>query len=514
MNRTELIIFKKDTDAVGPNRGFIYQYLKTLVVWLKNYKENKDIKIYCEVEDDIKEIDNINKTLKYSQLKCYSSVLSLSSDDVKKSLYNFFLLFLINEDYDGTFLFETNTTISSKDNLLANWIFNEGRVELDTDLLTQCITKVQDILLNQLIVEINSYEKNIASKMETQKKILKKESESKKNKDKANNVIVQLKCDLEEYKIKSESLKQEITNESNIKLFINRIQWKFSSINAENSLNVLKTEAIEIIRCIAGEKGNYELYFSRLLTEVSFKATYSEKDDRLLDNQLMQTILTQTEDEIRDKISEKLIDEFKKCLDESLSIGFAGVQTQINDLGERLEQKLEEMNLPYNGNSLNNNEYELVYLPPKDENIIKNYIDNENNDNQSKLETKIMKMENVDQDMKEVLLNMGTEYRCKYLIHLEELKLTSSKAHEKVKILEAKVENLCTKTTRGLRKIELIDSNDIYEDLEENLKVLLNEFNNEILKNGLKIDIDIVTGQMFHMAAKCSLRWHKEVLTS
>jgi hypothetical protein len=55
-----------------------------------------------------------------------------------------------------------------------------------------------------------------------------------------------------------------------------------------------------------------------------------------------------------------------------------------------------------------------------------------------------------------------------------------------------------------------IDSSYVYLELEEKLKTLLDEFNSEMVKNGIKVDSDIVTGQMYHMAAKCSLRWHRE----
>jgi hypothetical protein len=43
---SELIIFKKDTDAVGTNRGFVYQYLKTLIQWLSNFTSGSDSVIY------------------------------------------------------------------------------------------------------------------------------------------------------------------------------------------------------------------------------------------------------------------------------------------------------------------------------------------------------------------------------------------------------------------------------------------------------------------------------------
>ena len=88
MEKNELIIFKKCTDAPGTTRGFVYQYLKTLIVWLNNYRNGENISIFCEVDDDIKEINEV-KTIRFTQLKCYSNVLGINSEEIKKSLYNF-----------------------------------------------------------------------------------------------------------------------------------------------------------------------------------------------------------------------------------------------------------------------------------------------------------------------------------------------------------------------------------------------------------------------------------------
>ena len=150
MNKNELLLFKKPTDAVGANRGFIYQYLKTLNLWLHNYRNNRDINIYCEVEDDIKEFEEKLQVINYKQLKCYSSVLSLKNEDVQKSLYNFFILYLMNKEYSGTFSFESNTAISSKDTLLSSWALEAGRIDLDYELFEKCKEKSRNILIDEL----------------------------------------------------------------------------------------------------------------------------------------------------------------------------------------------------------------------------------------------------------------------------------------------------------------------------------------------------------------------------
>ena len=69
--------FEINTDAISTNRGFYYQYLVTLKKWILNYINQKENFIYCEVDDDIKEIGS---KLIFTQVKCYSSVFSLKSD--------------------------------------------------------------------------------------------------------------------------------------------------------------------------------------------------------------------------------------------------------------------------------------------------------------------------------------------------------------------------------------------------------------------------------------------------
>ncbi|MEJ9281443.1 hypothetical protein [Ureibacillus thermosphaericus] len=502
MSRNELLIFKKPTDAVGSNRGFIYQYLKTLVLWLKNYKENRNVKIYCEVEDDIKEKE-INSTLKrvhYTQLKCYTSVLSLEHKDVQKSLYNFFILFLANEDYEGTFSFETNTAISSRDKLLASWALEEGRLELDQELLDKCISKTQEILLNQFEAEKNSYKSNLQKQIKNKENKITHETNSKKI-EQYTQEKNELANKLNNYEQKAEIICAEIANKETIKKFVNRIQWKFANIRAEDSMKVLEQEALDILHDILGTNKNHYIYFCRLLTEVSKKAVHNEEENRILDNELLRDILTETDDEINAQISEELVNKFQ----ESLRAGLEGVHEHLDKIGEKIDQ-ITSIGLPKKYLE----EYSLVELPHQEPEIIDDFISRENNDHQSKLETKILKMENVDEDMKESLLEMGTEFRCRYLIHLEELRLNSTKAYNAVKILEKKVQKLCTRYTRGLSKRVQVDSSEFYDELEDKLELLLENFNDEIIKNGLKVDIDIVTGQMFHMAAKCSLRWHKE----
>ncbi|PFC40641.1 hypothetical protein CN300_26260 [Bacillus thuringiensis] len=502
MIRNELLIFKKPTDAVGANRGFFYQYLKTLVLWVKNYRFNREVKIYCEVEDDIKEIEENYNRINYTQLKCYSSVLSLESSDVQKSLYNFFVLYLLNKDYDGTFAFETNTAVSRNDNLLSNWSLEAGRLELQEGLIEKCVSKTREILLNELDKTESSKKSQLRKKIKDKEERILKETNQKKKEQYVQDKE-KLEVELGEFPSKVNGFKAEITNNDQLNRFVNRIQWEFKSINTEDSLKALEEEVLNILRDILRTDKDPNIYFCRLLTEVSKKATKHEEENRMLDNELLKRILSETDDEIKAQTSQELIEKWN----ESLKAGLDSVHEHLEKIEKNLEGKIDQLNVSKNYLE----EYAFVELPYKESEEIQIFIDKEQNNNQSKLEEKIHRMENVEIDMKESFLEMGTEFRCRYLIYLEELKLNAAKAYKAVKVLESKVQVICTRHTRRLSKLTEIDSNDVYDELEEKLELLLNEFNKEQIKNGLKVDMDIVTGQMFHMAAKCSLRWHREV---
>ncbi|MEH7387632.1 hypothetical protein V7147_19850 [Bacillus sp. JJ1521] len=505
MEKNELLLFKKPTDAVGANRGFIYQYLKTLVLWLKNYRNNKDMNIYCEVEDDIKESEEGFNRVNYTQLKCYSSVLSLKNEDVQKSLYNFFILFLINKEYEGTFAFETNTSISRNDKLLSNWSFEAGRLDLHPELLEESISKTREILMSELDKYRKSKETALQKNINEKNGKILKETDYKR-KEKYLQEVEKWGTELREYTLKVEELKKEINNNEKLEIFVNRIQWEFNNISADDSLKALETNAKDILSDILRDDSDPYIYFCRLLTEVSIKATSENKEERMLNNELLKKILNETDDEINERISKVLMNNWEDCL----RTGLDGIHGHLEEIGQKLEKKIDDLSST-NSKEKYLEEYALVDLPSKEDEEIESFLTNEQNDHQSKLELKIQKMENVDLDMKKSFLELGTEYRCRYLIYIEELKLTSTKSYQAVKKLESKVQRMCTRHTMGLTKNEKTKSNEVYSELEDNLDVLLNEFNFELMKNGIKVDSDIITGQMFHMAAKCSLRWHREV---
>lgn len=517
MDKNELLLFKKPTDAVGANRGFIYQYLKTLVLWLKNYRNNKDITIYCEVEDDIKERDESIKKINYTQLKCYSSVLSLKSEDVQKSLYNFFILFLMNDEYEGTFSFETNTSISRNDKLLSRWLLEAGRLDLHPDLMDESVSQTREILLSELEKAKSSKESALLKSIKDREEKISKELNEKK-KEQFSQDRDRYRVELEGYFSKVDALKAEIMNAEQLQKFVNRIEWEFKQISAGDSLKVLESDALDILRNILRADNDPNIYFCRLLTEVSKKSTNDNEKGRLLNNELLRQILNETDDEINERISVTLMTKWEESLKAGfegvhghLEQGFKGVHGQMEKLGEKIDQ-LNNSTVLLNMSD----DYTLVELPHTEDDEIEDFLEREkikHEDDelpQSKLELKIKKMKKVDVETKKSFLEMGTEYRCRYLIYLEGLDLNSKIAYEAVKKLERKVQKVCTRHTMEISKKNNIDSKDAYMELEDKLENLLDDFNLEMVKKGIKLDSDIITGQMFHMAAKCSLKWHKE----
>ncbi len=228
MTTNELIIFKKDTDAPGSNRGFVYQYLKTLLLWLNNYKNKKSITIYCEVDDDIKEINLMEQTVRFTQLKCYSSALNINNGEIKKSFYNYFLLHLIYEEYQGEYVFETNTNISNRDTIIEKWMDHQGALQTNKEIQTLCIEKTKEILREVFLDEKLSMEKFIKKKIETRQE--KFDSTSNKSKELIQE-IENLDKELKVLQYLSSNFEKKIDDNEIMRDFTNRISWVFESID-------------------------------------------------------------------------------------------------------------------------------------------------------------------------------------------------------------------------------------------------------------------------------------------
>lgn len=257
---SKLHLFAKDTDAPDVIKGFKYQELKTLEVWLYNKVHGIDENIYCDFEDDIFQRDLKSFKSTFKQLKLYSSKnFSFSSEEITKSLAHFFMLFVKGEYLldQPLFIFETNTSIAAKrgDNdaeLLEEWVSNQDN--LSSDLLSKCIAKLNAIIdtyVNEQYEKINSDEDNEELLI-------------------AKDVYDKLPEDVWE-------------------TFTKSIRWIFDGISSEKAIEVSIENSFELIRQLPFpiNKDEQSLVFDRLRGVVGDKSMEPDPQNRLLTNDLL-----------------------------------------------------------------------------------------------------------------------------------------------------------------------------------------------------------------------------------
>lgn len=283
MSDINLHIFKKDTDAPYTHRGFLFQYVLTLETWIKHYLNKEDILIYCEVEDDIKTIDIQANKINYKQAKCYSRSFTLNDIEIKKSLYNFFLLYLNSEKTSFNFVCSSKPSI--KDDLLNSWMNNSRN--LPQEVLANCQKYIHSTISNIL-------------KEEFEKKLLKLNKLSRPTDDvKKTYRNIQLVLDQPEIQTS----------------FIEQISWSFMDLNPQESLITLisKTKALLLQ---VGKVLSIEILFSRLLTEIVIKSTHPDPKLRFLDNKLFNGILKETALEMTSNTDLQLIESINQITNE------------------------------------------------------------------------------------------------------------------------------------------------------------------------------------------------------
>lgn len=281
-----LSFFEKKTDAVSTNRGFYFQYLNTLKSWLEIYKTSSNAILYCEVEDDLKLI-NLDE-LSFSQFKCYSTTFSFSSPEIKKTFYNFYCLFFKYFDKNPQFEFYTNSNISKSEKTLIQWYNSQS--SLQEDAIQQIILKLQPILEKE-------FDEQFCSESDKLKKRISQVD--------ANEKLTKQKKKLE--KLKLEDHVNKLTRQSsdlndhlkrNINIFIRKISFTFLNEKPEISVNKLEEECISLITSIPNFTHIEKLFFGRLLTEIYKRSSNGEISQRLLDNNLLKTIASESAQEI------------------------------------------------------------------------------------------------------------------------------------------------------------------------------------------------------------------------
>lgn len=261
---SKLHLFARDTDAPDVIKGFKYQELKTLEVWLYNKVHGIDEHIYCDFEEDIFQRDLKTFKSTFKQLKLYSSKnFSFSSEEITKSLAHFFMLFVKGEYLldDPLFIFETNTSVASKkgDNdadLLADWVSNQNN--LSEDLIAKCSAKLKSI--------IDVYINEQYEKLEKQGKI-------------------------DDLPIAKE-VYDNLSNET-WELFTKAIRWVFDGISRDGAIEVSVGNSLELIGQLPFPigKDEHSLVFDRLRGVVGDKSMQSDPHSRLLTNDLLESQL-------------------------------------------------------------------------------------------------------------------------------------------------------------------------------------------------------------------------------
>ena len=99
MCHNKLHIFSKNTDAFASQRGYNYQTLITLEAWVNNLKNGVEEDIFCEYEEDIFHKNKFDNSVKFRQIKLYSTNFSFKSEEIIKCIVHFFMLHVKSEYY-------------------------------------------------------------------------------------------------------------------------------------------------------------------------------------------------------------------------------------------------------------------------------------------------------------------------------------------------------------------------------------------------------------------------------
>ncbi|PJJ83296.1 dsDNA nuclease domain-containing protein [Mucilaginibacter auburnensis] len=250
-----LALFSKDTDANATIKGYEFQKLRTLEIWLESYLAKSDEITYCEYQDDIFSRDTGTWVSNFRQLKLYSSKnFSFKSEEVTKAIYNFFMLFVKGEFKfdDVQFWFETNTGIARNQagngaDLLKEWHQHQG--QLSPELLARCTAQIKETVIAEL--------KNTSADIHT--------------------------------------VPNEVWED-----FTLRIHWQFDDIDPETALeNVIiriRSLIAKITFPIAQQQPKAAFYC--LIYEISKRSMADQAEGRKLDSELLDKLLLTTIDQL------------------------------------------------------------------------------------------------------------------------------------------------------------------------------------------------------------------------
>lgn len=314
-------IFEINTDAIAVNRGFYYQYLVTLKKWIYNYIHKKNSFIFCEVDDDIMEVEN---KLIFTQVKCYTKSFSLRSEEIKKTLFNFFVQFLKNEQSALIeYCFSTNTGIAKTEKLLKAW--TECPELTDIKLANQVLKKIKEILNS----EINKHKR---------KKLEKKYIDRNEK---------------EVIKYAAEQIKTQVVN-LKVDSFPKCIKWEFLDYDPNSAIDLLFKEIRKLLSHEIFKNRPISLIENAFLSEIFRCSQLQDRKKRILSNSRIDEILNETDSKIKECIDDRLISLLGIRLEEiqqnfkAIHIIQNSFEKRMNSIEDKIISNTSENNYPKN----------------------------------------------------------------------------------------------------------------------------------------------------------------------
>jgi hypothetical protein len=269
-----LSVFKVSRDAVATNRGFYYQYLVVLQKWIRNYIGDINDSVLSEVDEDIKEVGN---NLIFTQVKSYSSAFSLNSRELRKVLFDFYVLFIENYQQVAAlqFVFHTNSSVSKNEKLLRSWIDNPQLS--DEELLKKCVSRLRKTLTDECKRKARDLKsKNISS--DTKKMVGSATSE----------------------------MLAEI-NSDNLTSFVKSIKWEFIDYDPIKAVEEAERSTITLLKDPKLGGRSPFLLINLLLSEIYRVNCFPEKDRRVLTIAILQKLIEKSDLELRSQIDSRFI---------------------------------------------------------------------------------------------------------------------------------------------------------------------------------------------------------------
>lgn len=288
MNK-ELTILKRfdiPRDADASLKGFFYQFLKTLDSWLINYNNDLDITIHCETEDDIKE--TLSDNLVFTQVKAYKDNFNINSEEIVKSVFNFFSLYNKYRDEKTKFVFFTNSGFEGE--------FFERTT--DGSILLNPLEKQKSILEIKKLLK-KSYREIIQQEIadnEKQIKRLEKERSEKKRSaaiERRNVQISDLEKSIQAHKNEIDKINDFIDREASS--FFDRIEWKFEDIDKDKAIGRLNDSIKNNIAKISSFRDKERFVYGRLFEIVANKSQHRNIPNRMLNSDLLESIIKEAE---------------------------------------------------------------------------------------------------------------------------------------------------------------------------------------------------------------------------